>query len=243
MRFETHRVGEAVVWRLQATPSVQQVLVDGGDIIECRLATGEIVSIHLIESNIELYEAAQILTGNDARGVATLFMFWRDMLLPDHGQRVALDPWLAAWLTLYDGKIYGYDIDGPVIELFPVFMEARADGWTARFGPLVDFSRLVVRQVQVGGALAGVWRIAAFDGDADSAHAQAWNPNEHTVEELYAIFDLEVGATRVRVKSAYRRLARRLHPDINPAPDANARMQALNAAYRTLLDSLDEDSP
>ena len=36
------------------------------------------------------------------------------------------------------------------------------------------------------------------------------------------------------IQAAYRRLARRLHPDVNRAPDATQRMQAVNEAYAVL---------
>src|SRR5947199_358500 len=36
---------------------------------------------------------------------------------------------------------------------------------------------------------------------------------------------------------AYGRLARLYHPDLNPRPEAAARMRAINAAYRVLADA------
>lgn len=38
------------------------------------------------------------------------------------------------------------------------------------------------------------------------------------------------------VKRAFRELARRMHPDVNPVPTAHAEMQGLNEAYSTLVD-------
>lgn len=38
------------------------------------------------------------------------------------------------------------------------------------------------------------------------------------------------------VKRAFRQLARRMHPDVNPVPTAHAEMQQLNEAYSTLVD-------
>lgn len=235
VRFETHRVGEYVVRLLQYSPAVRTVLVDGGDIIECVLTTGDTVSVHLIESSIELYEAEQTLRDNGERGVYTLFIFWRDLLLPDDGQLMLVDAWLAAWVSLYGGKIYGYDINGTEIYLYPVHFDPQPDGWLTRFGLTIDPALLVTRQVTTFGALAGTWRVAAFDGQP--AEPPVWVPT--TVADFYAVLELETGASRAAVKRAYRRLARQTHPDVSKASDANARMQALNDAYRALLEHLD----
>jgi hypothetical protein len=42
-------------------------------------------------------------------------------------------------------------------------------------------------------------------------------------------------ASRDEVKAAYRRLAKRYHPDRNPSPDAVERMKEVNAAYQQLM--------
>lgn len=236
MRFETHRVSEYVVRLLQYSPAVRAILADGGDIIECALVDGAIISVHLIESDIALYEAEQILRANGERGVYSLFLFWRDLLLPDHGQLMRVDAWLATWTALYGGKIYGYDFNGPDIYLFPVHFDIQPEGWLTRFGPTIDPALLIVREVTTYGALAGTWRVAAFDGEP--RQPQVWTPT--TVEDFYAVLELKVGASRTMVKRAYRRLARQTHPDVNDQADANARMQALNDAYRELLRHLDD---
>jgi hypothetical protein len=238
MRFETHRVSEYVVRWLQAAPSVARILVDGGDIIEFALANEARVSLHLIESELALYEAGQILRANGGRGVYTLFLFWRDLLLPDHGQVFQMDAWLATWSALYGGKAYGYDFNGPEVDLFPVYFDAFGTQSVARFGAALDPARLTVRVVRTAGALPGNWRVAAFDGDG-------WLPPEGgslTVEACYALLGLEAGVSRVMVKRAYRRMARRLHPDVNPSADAHQQMQALNDAYQTLLTVLGRDA-
>lgn len=41
-------------------------------------------------------------------------------------------------------------------------------------------------------------------------------------------------ATPAEVKSAYRRLARRYHPDINPTPEAALKFRQITSAYETL---------
>ncbi|MBK5646144.1 MAG: DnaJ domain-containing protein, partial [Acinetobacter sp.] len=44
-------------------------------------------------------------------------------------------------------------------------------------------------------------------------------------------------ASADEIKKAYRKLARKYHPDISKEADAEAKMQAINVAYDTLSDS------
>jgi DnaJ-class molecular chaperone len=58
------------------------------------------------------------------------------------------------------------------------------------------------------------------------------------LEEARGLLNLDLKATRKEVKSAYRRAARRWHPDRAPAgEEANyrARMQQVNAAYQRIV--------
>lgn len=54
--------------------------------------------------------------------------------------------------------------------------------------------------------------------------------------DLYAILGIGRGATADEIRSAYRKLARRLHPDVNKSPDAQARFSEVQEAYDVLSD-------
>jgi molecular chaperone DnaJ len=55
--------------------------------------------------------------------------------------------------------------------------------------------------------------------------------------DLYIVLGLAHGATEAEIKRAYRRLARRFHPDINPGDRvAEARFRQILDAYETLID-------
>src|SRR5512134_1580708 len=55
--------------------------------------------------------------------------------------------------------------------------------------------------------------------------------------DLYIVLGLAHGATEAEIKRAYRRLARRFHPDINPGDrEAEARFRQVLDAYETLMD-------
>lgn len=55
-------------------------------------------------------------------------------------------------------------------------------------------------------------------------------------KDYYKVLGVERTAGEDEIKKAFRRLARKHHPDINKAPDAAARMQELNEAHEVLRD-------
>src|SRR4051794_20266376 len=55
--------------------------------------------------------------------------------------------------------------------------------------------------------------------------------------DFYIVLGVDRGASLVDVKKAYRRLARRLHPDVNPGDErAAVRFREIAEAYATLSD-------
>lgn len=55
-------------------------------------------------------------------------------------------------------------------------------------------------------------------------------------KDYYAILGVERGASEEAIKKAYRRLARKYHPDVSKEPDADARFKEMAEAYATLKD-------
>jgi hypothetical protein len=55
--------------------------------------------------------------------------------------------------------------------------------------------------------------------------------------DLYVMLGVKRTATSNEIKSAYRRLARKYHPDVNSDPTAQLTFARINEAYHTLIDS------
>ena len=56
------------------------------------------------------------------------------------------------------------------------------------------------------------------------------------MSDPHALLGLPAGASAQQIKRAFRKLARKHHPDVSKAADAAARMQEVNEAYDVLRD-------
>lgn len=112
-------------------------------------------------------------------------------------------------------------------------------GWDEK--PLVAFMSQphTLREIESAGICPPLrtLRLIIF---LDAIGALSIYPVAHPLADAYALLGLAPGATPDQIKSAYRRLARELHPDVHPhasLPERNAlaaRFAAIHAAYRRL---------
>ena len=56
------------------------------------------------------------------------------------------------------------------------------------------------------------------------------------MSDYYEILGIDRNATKDEIKSAFRKMARKWHPDVNKSPEAEAKFKELGKAYETLMD-------
>ena len=62
------------------------------------------------------------------------------------------------------------------------------------------------------------------------------SPMKTSSKDYYNLLGVQPDATLAQIKTAYRRLAKQYHPDVNNSPDAAERFREITEAYDTLAD-------
>lgn len=259
VRFDTYNASAHLVRQLENS-GVVSVIHDGADNLLVELSSGEFISIYLIETRFPTYELLTTLTANAEDDVYSLVILWSDMFLHREGQPFEPDEWLQSLVELYGGKVYAYDVFGKDIRIFPAYFEQIAPStatvtkaYHIRYGDDIDVTLLGCDVITLEGhsRMRGTWRIADFTHEhqnrkystGESRAKQRVNPRIPGELSPWDVLQLAPVDDRETIKRAYRRLARRYHPDINGSREATGQMQALNQAYDAILRLLDHQPP
>lgn len=242
MRIALSHVNTYLINGLYRSGAIAEVLHNGLDIILAALPTGESVAVHLVERDIDEMEVWNVLKRNTAANRHTLFILWAAMLLPDDGTVYRPNDWMRALLTVYEAKIYGYEVEGADTFVFPVHFDAPENGIAqyVHWGDRVNLSKVYCRSIYVEGSPGrGTWQIASFE--AARQRTDEPGPSD-PLAAFYQTLGVDLGATWETIHKAYRDLARQYHPDVNLTPEATEQMQRINTAYQRLRERFEAQS-
>lgn len=228
MRFETYAAGHDLVTRIQKA-GIAASMRDDGDLILVTLHDGPTIAIYLIERPTSLSDIQHYYTANVSRGWHTVCLFQVALLLPDHDTWYVPDDWMQTVLALQQNQIYAFDAVGRHAYFFPVHFYGHEQSRHIRWGDLIDVSTLHAEKVFYQGF---EWQGAMFGGVKQRI------PNavpRDALTEAYILLGLHGDESLVDVKRAYREMARRYHPDLNPGREALYRMKEVNLAYRLIM--------
>ncbi len=84
-----------------------------------------------------------------------------------------------------------------------------------------------------GGFAGGTYTNFGGQGQSGAGYNPAFDFRKKYEESCHAL-EIPFDTDEYKVKLAYRKMAKKYHPDINKAPDAKEKFQAVNAAYEFL---------
>lgn len=227
MRFETYAAGSDLVTRIEKS-GIATSIRDDGDLILVHLRGGPTIAIYLIERPTNLNDIQHYYTANIARGWYTLCIFPVGLLLPEHDTWYTPDDWMHLLLALHHNQIYGFDAVGRHAYFFPVHFYGHEKARHIRWGELIDVTTLHPETILHQGF---EWQTAMFGG----AQRPAPVIPRDALTEAYMLLGLRGDETLIDVKRAYRDMARRYHPDLNPTREALYRMKEINLAYKRIV--------
>lgn len=258
-RIHKKRARAYLVESLEAAPNVAAVPDEWEDMVSVRLTTGQNIAIYFVERFIDLDDVLFTFHENSTSAIYTLYLLEGGMFFPDTNTPFVPPDWMQALLQWYGGKIYNYRVMDELVDIAPVYFQALGEvAYQVYYGDKIDVSRLATYSIRLDWP-DGEWLVADTEGpayrfappaqDGTTGYAQPFT-DPFTNEELpltpdleasdpYAVLGIGRDADRAMVKAAFRALARRYHPDLDPTAGAKARMQALNRAYRHVMTELD----
>jgi len=191
----------------------------------------EDIVIYLLAGELSTGFIKKTLNANTRADLHTLYILSFDLITED-GKTPIMSDGLRLLLQAYDGKVYAYTTVGDAVVIFPVFVEQ---------------SRIIrnppVRLADLSGDFAaiesdyiiGVRNVAGFNAPREQK-VYVERPIENPLQMFYDLLGVATDASLDDIKRAYRRKARKHHPDTDKTPGATERMQQINDAYARILE-------
>jgi hypothetical protein len=235
-----HVAFEYIKERLREVKTVHSVRVldEGAMIVNvAQPSFHEDIMIYLLAGELSVGFVKKSLNINTQRDMHTLFILSPD-LITDDGHTARMTDALRLLRHAYGGKVYVYRIEGVHVSVVPVFIDVTGN---IAYGEPVNLAHLSGDYATFdNNYLLGVRKVAGFTVQQHtySHRAQETPKSRNPLQPFYDLLGVPITAGESEVKRAYRRKALRYHPDNNPSPDANARMQQINDAYQRIMERL-----
>lgn len=227
-----------------------------------RTELAENVVIYFVDSPLSNRAIQQALRDNTMRGIFSLFVL-DIMLLPQDKERFAPNGFIHTMQTLFHGKVYAYTERAGGLEVQPILLrkEDHSNEKKVVYDSPINPAALSCGHVETSFPMQGFWGTANFKAQVEyegfsfrqrSEHSQRHRSQSYDKgrereayhhlnqgggarKDHYQILGVAINASQAQIRSAYRRLARQYHPDLNASPEAKDRMQEINIAYKALM--------
>jgi hypothetical protein len=226
-----------LVENLRAVKNVRSVkILDVGSLL-VNITHGyftEDIMIYLLAGELSTGFIKKTLNANTRADLHTLYILAFELITED-GKTPLMSDGLRLLLQAYSGKVYAYTTVRDAVVIFPV---------------IVEQSRIVreqpVRLADLSGDfvaiesdyIMGVRNVAGFNPPREQkVHVE--RPIDHPMQMFYDVLGVALDASLDDIKRAYRRKARKHHPDTDKTPGATERMQQINDAYARILETLE----